>query len=69
MSTSERLGRSVFLLTSGDGSDGDEVVVQSVHATREGAERAKAAYEAPRKRADGSTYSLDAQVEEWELKG
>lgn len=68
MSTHEQTGRSVFLLTSGDGTDGNELVVQSVHATRAGAEQAKVAYEAPRSRPNGSTYSLEAQVEEWDLK-
>ena len=58
---------TVFLLTTGDGSDGDEWRVISVHATEEGANKAKAEYEAPRPRPDGSTYRLDANVEAWEL--
>ena len=58
---------TVWLVTSGSGSDGDEWDVVSIHATPEGAEAAKQAYEAPRPRLDGSTYSLRAQIEEWEL--
>lgn len=58
---------TVFLLTTGDGSDGDEWRVISVHATQEGANLAKAEYEAPRPRPDGSAYSLDANVEPWDL--
>jgi len=58
----------VFLLTTGDGSDGDEWNVVSIHASREGAEKAKERYEAPRPRKDGSTYTFDAQIEEWEIE-
>jgi hypothetical protein len=60
--------QQVFLVTSGDGADGDEIVVHSIHSTLAGAEKAKVAFEAPRKRADGSTYSFCATVEVWELK-
>ncbi len=52
------MNNSVWLLTGGDGSDGWGV--ESIHETREGAERAKEKYETTRKRA-GSTYILEAQ--------
>ena len=57
----------IYLLTSGSGWDGDEWHVISVHRTKEGAERAEKIYEAPRPRGDGSTYTFDSEVEEWEL--
>jgi hypothetical protein len=57
----------IYLLTTGSGADGDEWGVESVHRTREGAERAKAKYEAPRERRDESTYHFNAEVEEWEV--
>ena len=55
----------VFLLTSGDGSDGDEWSVISIHSTFELATIAKEKYEAPVKRSDGSKYSREAQIEKW----
>ena len=55
----------IFLLTSGDGSDGDEWNVISIHSNYELAEGAKTRYEAPRTRSDGSTYCFWAQIEEW----
>jgi hypothetical protein len=55
----------VFLLTTGDGSDGSEWDVQSIHNTMGSAEIAKAKYEAPRSRDDGSTYTFEANIEEW----
>jgi len=58
----------VFILTTGSGSDGDEWDVISLHATRKSAELAKNKYEAPRPRNDGSTYSFDAQIEEWKVE-
>lgn len=61
--------KKVYLLTSGTGYDGDEWAVHSIHSTRESAEEAKVAYEAPRSRNDGTFYSFDAQVEEWDLLG
>lgn len=60
--------QSIFLLTHGDGSDGDEWQVISIHATRTGAERAKINYESPRVRVDGSTYTFDAKIEEWKVE-
>lgn len=58
----------VYLLTTGTGHDGDEWNVESIHRSKEGAERAKEEYEKPRRRQDGSTYRLESQVEEWELR-
>ena len=62
------MGNKVFLLTIGDGIDGDEWSVLSIHRTKEGAELAEKEYEAPRERRDGSTYNFNAQVEEWDVK-
>jgi len=58
----------IWLLTSGSGADGDEWGVISIHRTKEGAEQAEKVYEAPRPRADGSTYVFDGEVEEWDVK-
>ena len=57
----------VWLLATGDGSDGDEWNVQSIHATESGANAAKLAYERIRTRPDGSTYHFIANVEGWNL--
>lgn len=54
-----------WLLTTGDGSDGSEWGVESIHATEESAKKAQVDYEAPRVRPDGSTYTFDAQIEKW----
>ena len=58
---------TVWLVTTGSGTYDDVWNVVSIHATREGANAAKDAYEAPRERPDGSTYSYEAEIEEWEL--
>jgi hypothetical protein len=61
-------GMRVFLLTSGDGSPGNEWGVISIHSSRELAEAAKAIYEQPIKRPwDDSTYTREAEIEEWEV--
>jgi hypothetical protein len=58
----------VFLLTTGDGSPGDEWGVISIHSSPELAETAKAKYQQPITRPwDGSKYIRDAQIEEWEV--
>lgn len=57
--------KSVWLLTTGTGTDGDEWNVESIHATEEGAEKAKAEYQKPQKRANGTEYIRDANIEEW----
>lgn len=57
----------VWLLTTGDASDGNEWDVQSIHESEESAIKAKTQYEAPKFRVDGSAYSLNAQIEEWDV--
>jgi hypothetical protein len=59
----------VWLLTTGSGKDGDEWHLESVHDSERSAKIAKAKYEEPRYRKDGSLYKLDAQIEEHEVKG
>ena len=59
---------TIWLVTTGSGTDGDEWNVQSIHATAAGAERAKEKYEQPRQRPDGSSYTLEATVEEWPVE-
>ena len=56
----------VFLLTSGDGSD-DEWMIISIHSTRELAEKAQAKYSEPQKGAHGTKYVRSSQIEEWEI--
>lgn len=59
----------VWLLTTGSGDYGDEWSVKSIHATREGAESAKAEHERPRLAADKkTTYVERAHVEEWDVQ-
>ena len=55
----------VWLLTTGDGSDGNEWNVQSIHATESDAQSAKANYEKLHYRLDGSSYKHKAAVEKW----
>jgi hypothetical protein len=57
----------VFLLTTGEGSDGDEWDVKSIHSSREAAEKAKLIYESPQMRPDGTSYNFSANIEEWEV--
>lgn len=54
----------VFLLTCGDGSDGDEWHVLGIYATRKDAEEAQGRYRVGT-RADGSTYFRASDIEEW----
>ena len=59
----------VYLLTYGDGSDGDEWGVISIHATKESAEAAKAKYEQPKSRQDGTSWvSRCNDIEEWAVE-
>jgi len=60
----------VWLLTDGDGSDGSEWGVISIHSTEEGARQAKERYESEEhKRTDGSIYHFYANdIEEWTLE-
>lgn len=51
----------VWLLTSGSGEDGDEWYVISIHATEEGARKAKEDWE-------GEASFRRGDVEQWELK-
>lgn len=59
--------KTIFLLTNGDGSDGDEWSIISVHSTLELATIAKEKYEGPIMQFDGSTYNYEAQIQEWEV--
>lgn len=60
----------VYLVTTGDGSDGNEWQVESIHKTEDGAKRAKFAYDHKvYTRPDGSTYTFTAnEVEVWLLQ-
>lgn len=60
--------RTVYLLTTGSGDDGDEWHVESIHDSREGAEAAKAEWEKPVSRGDGTSYCRQACVEEWPMQ-
>lgn len=55
----------IYLLTIGDGTDGDEWGVLGIYSTHDKALEAQAKYQRPRHRRDGSTYTLEAKVEEW----
>jgi len=57
--------KHIYLLTSGDGSDGNEWGVFSIHSSLELAALAKEKYETPIKREDGSTYIRESKIEEW----
>ena len=57
----------VFLLTTGDGSDGNEWSVISIHSSRELAETARDKYSEPQFRHDGSSYIRESEIEEWEI--
>ncbi len=60
---------TVYLLTTGEGCDGDEWYVVSIHSTRENAERAKVDHDTTKHmRPDGSHYfSYANEIEEWPL--
>lgn len=60
--------KKVWLLTTGDGTDGSEWHVESIHLTEEAAKSAQAKYAEPIKRTDGSTYSMSSDIEEWPLE-
>ena len=58
----------VYLVTTGDGEDGSEWGVESIHRTMEGAIKAKRLYESPRVTPDGREYSLLANdIEVWSV--
>ena len=60
----------IWLLTDGDGSDGSEWSVLSIHATKEGADLAKKKYDTEdHVRSDGSIYHYHSNdIEEWTLE-
>ena len=58
----------VYLLTTGDGSDGSEWNLESIHKTEDGAKEAKSKYERRRYRPNGTWYTLDADIEEWDVE-
>jgi hypothetical protein len=58
---------TVFLLTSGDGSDGDEWGVISIHSCREFAEIEQKKYSEPQKNIHGVTYIRESKIEEWSV--
>lgn len=61
--------RSVFLLTKGDGSDGDEWHVIAIYSTRDRADRAKVDYDTEKHyRPDGTYYyRISNEIEEWSV--
>jgi hypothetical protein len=61
------MSNTVFLLTSGDGSDGDEWGVISIHSSREFAETAQVKYSEPQKNIYGGTYIRQSEIEEWAI--
>ena len=61
----KRMCNTVFLLTTGDGSDGNEWGVQSIHSSRESAEAAQVKYSRPMETVYGSMYVRESQIEEW----
>ena len=56
----------VYLLTTGDGSDGDEWGIQSIHSTEELALVAQKQYE-PAINIYGKPYKRESQIEKWEV--
>ena len=58
----------VYLLTTGDGSDGNEWSLHGIYSTEQRAKEALAVYQMPRPRPDGSFYVPDdAKIEEWPI--
>jgi hypothetical protein len=57
----------VYLLTTGDGSDGNEWQCLGIYTTPGLAEQAQQLYQRPRHRRDGSTYTFEASIEEWDV--
>ena len=56
---------SVWLVTTGDGSDGDEWMCHGIYSTEEKALVHQKWYMRERMRPDGSTFHRVADVEEW----
>lgn len=57
--------KTVFLLTTGDGSDGNEWSVIGIYSSRELAITAQTKHSEPQRRYDGSTYIRESEIEEW----
>jgi len=60
--------KKVYLLTYGDGSDGDEWGVISIHATRESAWE-KRSLEGWGVNVNGRGYDRGWEIEEWDVEG
>ena len=59
---------TLYLLTTGDGSDGDEWHLLGIYSTYERAAEARARFQEPRKRPDGSSYIYyGVAIETWPL--
>lgn len=58
----------VYLVSCGSYEYGDPTGIVSIHATKEGAERAKREYERPIERGDGTTYTEEVEIEELDLQ-
>ena len=56
---------TAYLVTTGDGSDGDEWHVHGIFSSRELAQPLYDKITALRTRPDGSTFRHDADIEEW----
>ncbi len=56
--------KSVWLLTVGDGSDGNEWGLLGIYSSKENASEALEYYTAPRIATNGKRYRLEAQIEE-----
>jgi hypothetical protein len=57
----------IYLLTTGDGSYGNEWGVQGIYSTRNKAEEAQKEYSLPQKTIYGQEYTRESEIEEWEL--
>ena len=57
----------MYLLTTGDGSDGNEWNVEGIYSTRELANKAKTYYERDRTNAFGEIYHHEASIEKWNV--
>ncbi|NQV85935.1 MAG: hypothetical protein HQ492_02545 [Woeseiaceae bacterium] len=55
---------ALWLLTTGDGSDGNGWDVIGIYTTEEKAGNAKSRYQQPQYRADKSSYIRDCEIEE-----
>jgi hypothetical protein len=60
--------KKVWLLTTGDGSDGNEWRLESIHSSEVLALKAQILYNGPVMRGDGSSYMRESDVEEWDME-